>query len=208
MYFSKQNNTRKKKVKEPEIILDDSPFAFGPENQEVFVSPNAEGLDASIERPGDYLKPEEAPVVVEPERPREAAPGRNRGVITGNNTQEIGQRIKIAPDDLTNLGKASHSDFGNVFPENPNKGDVYLRTDYLPNRLFRFNGSSWVFVESNVRTTLTNKPLNGAPAADAQTRHTQVGSFINNNNTATINGVVVEERQALSKALKAKPDKL
>lgn len=152
---TKPKVTRKKKVKEiivaePEkIILDDSPFGFGPEKTEVFVSPNVEGLDASIERPGDYLKPEEAPVVVEPERPREAAPGRNRGVITGNNTQEIGQRIKIIPDDLTNLGKASHSDFGNVFPENPNKGDVYLRTDYLPNRLFKFNGNKWIELDKS-----------------------------------------------------------
>jgi hypothetical protein len=49
---------------------------------------------------------------------------------------------------------------------------------------------------------MTNKPVNGLPAAPALTRHNQVGSFINNNNTATIAGKVVEERQSLSKALK------
>jgi hypothetical protein len=92
--------------------------------------------------------------------------------------------------------------FGISFPFGPTVGAYHLRTDYLPNRLFRFNGSSWVFVESNVRTTMTNKPTNGLPVADALTRHTQVGSFINNNNTSTIAGKVVEERQSLSKALK------
>ncbi len=92
--------------------------------------------------------------------------------------------------------------FGIEYPFNPGIGAYHLRTDYLPNRLFRFNGSSWEYVESNVRMTMTNKPVTGVPAPDAQTRHTQIGSFINNNNTATIAGRVVEERQSLSKALK------
>ena len=92
--------------------------------------------------------------------------------------------------------------FGIEYPFNPGIGAYHLRTDYMPNRLFRFNGTSWEYVESNVRMTLTNKPVDGLPAPDAQTRHTQIGSFINNNNTATIAGKVVEERQSLSKALK------
>lgn len=92
--------------------------------------------------------------------------------------------------------------FGIEYPFNPGIGAYHLRTDYMPNRLFRFNGSGWEYVESNVRMTLTNKPENGLPAPDAQTRHTQLGSFINNNNTATIAGKVVQERQSLSKALK------
>ncbi len=92
--------------------------------------------------------------------------------------------------------------FGIEFPFNAGIGAYHLRTDYLPNRLFRFNGSSWEYVESSVRMTMTNKPVTGVPAPDAQTRHTQIGSFINNNNTATIAGKVIEERQSLSKALK------
>ena len=92
--------------------------------------------------------------------------------------------------------------FGIEYPVNPGIGTYHLRTDYLPNRLFRFNGKSWVYIESNVRMTLTNKPVDSLPAADALTRHTQLGSFINNNNTATIAGKVIEERQSLSKALK------
>jgi len=92
--------------------------------------------------------------------------------------------------------------FGIEYPFNPGIGAYHLRTDYMPNRLFRFNGNSWVYVESNVRMTLTNKPETGLPAPDPLTRHNQIGSFINNNNTATIAGKVVEERQSLSKALK------
>jgi hypothetical protein len=92
--------------------------------------------------------------------------------------------------------------FGIEYPVTPGIGAYHLRTDYMPNRLFRFSGNGWVYVESNVRMTMTNKPVDGIPAPDALTRHTQLGSFINNNNTATIAGKVIEERQSLSKALK------
>lgn len=92
--------------------------------------------------------------------------------------------------------------FGIEYPATPGVGAYHLRTDYLPNRLFRFNGKSWVYVETDVRMTLTNKPVDGLPAPATETRQTLIGSFINNNSTATIAGKVIEERQSLSKALK------
>jgi hypothetical protein len=81
-----------------------------------------------------------APVVVDIPNPRaaEAAPGRNRGVMF---TQPI------QADNTPNLGKASNTGFGNEFPISPEKGDVYLRTDYLPNRLYKFNGKKWIEVD-------------------------------------------------------------
>ena len=54
--------------------------------------------------------------------------------------------------------------------------------------------------------TLTNTPADGKPKPNSQTRQTQVTSFINNTNTATIAGQVVQERQALSQALKPRAD--
>ena len=89
------------------------------------------------ERPGDYVEPTvEAPQI--PERQREAAPAPNRGVMF---TQPV------QADNAPKLGKASNSDFGSTFPSNPEKGDVYLRTDNLPNRLFKFNGQKWIEVD-------------------------------------------------------------
>jgi hypothetical protein len=82
------------------------------------------------------------------------------------------------------------------FPSDTYDGDYFLRTDFLPNRLFRYNGNVWTKVEDKVRTTMT--PNN--------TRDTLKGSFINNTNTDTIAGEVVEERQSLSKALRPKAD--
>lgn len=96
--------------------------------------------------------------------------------------------------------------FGITFVPNPVNGQFHLRTDYYPNRLFRFNGDYWVKFEDNVRMTLTNTPADGKPKPNSQTRQTQVTSFINNTNTATIAGQVVQERQALSQALKPRAD--
>ncbi len=86
--------------------------------------------------------------------------------------------------------------FGIQFPRENQKGDYFLRTDFLPNRLFRYDGTRWVKVEDDLRMTLSN----------TLDRFTQKTSFINNTNTNTINGEIVEERQSLSKALKPKAD--
>jgi hypothetical protein len=87
--------------------------------------------------------------------------------------------------------------FGTSFPTtNINKGDYWLRTDYLPNRLFRYDGNRWIKVEDSVRLTTTNN----------STRNTFKTGFINNSSTTTINGLTVEQRQALSDALKPKAD--
>lgn len=95
--------------------------------------------------------------------------------------------------------------FGAAFPTGSLVvNQFHLRTDYFPNRLFRWNGKHWIRFEDNVRMTMTNKPTDGLPADKSVTKQTLKGSFINNNNTATIAGEVVPERQALSKALKNK----
>jgi hypothetical protein len=62
--------------------------------------------------------------------------------------------------------------FGIQFPESPIKDDFFLRTDFLPNRLFRFDGTRWVKVEDAVRMNMTNN----------DTRNTLKTGFINNNN--------------------------
>ena len=60
--------------------------------------------------------------------------------------------------------------FGIRFPENSAEGDYFLRTDYLPNRLFRFDGTRWVKYEDNVRMTMTM----------TDDRKTQKTGYINN----------------------------
>jgi hypothetical protein len=66
--------------------------------------------------------------------------------------------------------------FGLQFPVAAAEGDFFLRTDFMPNRLFRFDGRRWVKFEDSVRMTLTN----------SDQRQTRRLSFINNTETSGI----------------------
>ena len=89
------------------------------------------------------------------------------------------------------------SGFGTSFPtSNVNNGDYWLRTDFLPNRLFRYDGTRWVKVEDSIRLTTTND----------DTRKNWKTKFVNASGSTTINGLTVEQRQSLTDALKPKAD--
>ena len=75
---------------------------------------------------------------------------------------------------------------GISFPTQTASGDYFLRTDFMPNRLFRNDGNIWVKVEDSVRMTMTNTPTNGQPAPNNQTRQTYKTSFINNSETTGV----------------------
>jgi hypothetical protein len=99
---------------------------------------------------------------------------------------------------------------GISFPANPVNGQFALRTDYLPNRLFRFDGLRWRKFEDNVRMTMSNLGASdvaaGEPFAGKDVRLTQKSTFINNSTVRTIDGHTVKEKQSLSKALRPEAD--
>jgi len=82
------------------------------------------------------------------------------------------------------------------FPGDAQEGDFVLRLDFLPNRLFRFNGTRWVKIEDDVRSKLT--PGTGNTLRDG---------FINNTSTITADdNTIVSSKQALSDVLKPRED--
>jgi len=85
---------------------------------------------------------------------------------------------------------------GISFPTASVDGDYFLRTDYSPKRLFRYDGNRWIKLQDGVRVDLTN----------TDTRNTQKTTFINNPATSQIGGETVPEKQSLSKALRPKAD--
>jgi len=102
---------------------------------------------------------------------------------------------------LTGDGRAPNSlvtGAGIAFPANPASGDYFLRLDYLPNRLFRFDGSFWRKIEDAVRTNITPGAADNLTAREG---------YVNNTNTYTdAKGNVHNERQYLSQALTPKAD--
>jgi hypothetical protein len=86
---------------------------------------------------------------------------------------------------------------GVAFPMNPQEGQYALRLDYFPNRLFRYNGRTWIKIEENVRTDLTNGPQN----------NTLRSTFVNNTYTVrTVDQGNIPSRQSLSEILKPQAD--
>lgn len=112
-------------------------------------------------------------------------------------TLEMNPKGYLSGDGLAPDGLAVNA--GVAFPTVANMGDYFLRLDYLPNRLFRFDGTKWVKMEDNVRTNLTPGDPNN---------QTWRNSFINNTNTLTTStgDANVPERQSLDQALRPKAD--
>ncbi len=125
--------------------------------------------------------------------------------IDGNPlTDENGDPIYVGSTASTQFQSPDHNDYqgyltedgvpangapltaGIAFPLSPVTGQYCLRTDYLPNRLFRFTGSRWQKVENVLRHTMNN--LGESDIAEDQrfegkeNRQTQKTSFTNNSN--------------------------
>jgi hypothetical protein len=126
--------------------------------------------------------------------------------ITADNDQDradigIGSPISKVEGYLTGDGKAPNqliTGAGIAFPTNPKQGDYFLRLDYLPNRLFRYNGSYWSKIEDSVRTNLTPGAANNL---------TQRAGYVNNTTTYTDSaGNTHNELQPLSRVLTPRAD--
>jgi hypothetical protein len=53
------------------------------------------------------------------------------------------------------LPSTNQSGFGLEFPQNPHKGDTFVRTDRTPNQVYKFNGSDWIQVDKSVSDSYT-----------------------------------------------------
>jgi len=87
---------------------------------------------------------------------------------------DAGNPIYLEPTATTVFSNPTHKDYrgyitgdgippngaafsaGISFPMGPVNGQYCLRTDYLPNRLFQYNGRRWIKIEDNVRMTMSN----------------------------------------------------
>ena len=139
-----------------------------------------------------------------------------------------GSPVYLEPTSATNFTSPDRSDYdgyllgdgiptngvpfsaGIAFPIQPVEGQYCLRTDFLPKRLFRFNGTRWVKMEDNVRMTMSNLGASDTGPGDMfegrESRQTQKATFVNNDKVSRINGKDIKEKQSLSKALRPEAD--
>lgn len=102
-------------------------------------------------------------------------------------TGEDGLEVKSTPDSTTVQSGLS-------FPVNPNQGEFFMRTDFVPNRLFVYRGTRWHRIYDDISQIGWSEARVNA------------GPFINNdNNTSTKNsadGGSIAERQSLSRVFR------
>jgi hypothetical protein len=101
----------------------------------------------------------------------------------------IGADDGLPPNGISVIGS------GESFPvSGVNEGDYFLRTDFVPNRLFKKSGTRWLRVGEDTKQTwaAANKLLT---------------TFINNDNTSTAtDGEVTAEKTNLSQVVKPRTD--
>lgn len=84
---------------------------------------------------------------------------------------------------------------GTSFPAQPDNGDYYVRTDYDPRALFRFDNGRWRMQEQDYRQE------------EWSVAHRVLKQFINNDTTTTFDdGSQAPEKQSLFKAVKPRAD--
>jgi len=62
--------------------------------------------------------------------------------------------LGVVADDEGVPGEAG---FGPAFPENPTKGQMHLRVDFLPSRLYKWNGIKWIQVDKETTDSYTSE---------------------------------------------------
>jgi hypothetical protein len=89
---------------------------------------------------------------------------------------------------------------GITFPADPSVGDYFLRIDYLPNILYRWDGTLWVRIGLNNRSGVSFDTT-------IPSEQSQLASFINNEATLVLtDGTVIPQQQPLSSILTIQPD--
>jgi len=129
-------------------------------------------LKPMVYKPDPVTEPE-----VEQSRPTDYVPDTNEHLIQNTQSEikpskfvkvpETAPRVKVesppVPETL-NLRKlqpdnveatSTKSGFGIKFPDSSAKGDMFLRVDYLPNKLFKHNGFKWIEVDKDKTDSYT-----------------------------------------------------
>jgi hypothetical protein len=119
---------------------------------------------SDLERPGDYLTPPEEPVVIitdgvtkEVIAPSSEYLELDGGYVSYNGKHMNKNVLKDMRPDLFKLSTADarsvSTNFGTTFPTTALRGDVFVRVDVLPNRVYKFDGSKWMIINKEQTDT-------------------------------------------------------
>jgi hypothetical protein len=74
------------------------------------------------------------------------------GKVAHKPTELWKDQLEAKADDELSFNNA---DFGTEFPKNPQRGDAFIRVDYLPTKLYKWNGVKWIEVDKETTDAFT-----------------------------------------------------
>lgn len=80
------------------------------------------------------------------------------GPLSDEQIQQIKDSVfdfGLTADNADASAHSTNAGFGNKFPGEPTKGDLFLRVDYLPTKLFKWNGSKWIEIDKRLTDSYT-----------------------------------------------------
>jgi len=80
------------------------------------------------------------------------------GPLTDDQLQQIKNSaldFGLTADNLDAPSPSMNAGFGNKFPVEPSRGDLFLRVDYLPTKLFKWNGVKWIEIDKRMTDSYT-----------------------------------------------------
>ena len=74
-------------------------------------------------------------------------------------TKSLQEQLAPVADNFNPFAEKGSATFGTAWPTNPAKGDLFLKVDSKPNRLYKWNGRKWIEIDrQRVNDTLVYDP--------------------------------------------------
>ena len=152
-------------ISEPKVNIDPHPVGWmysavekvkekvkKPRKKKVKVEQPIQQESVSPERPGDYVEP-----IVEPEI---ETINISEGGYVNYKGQSMHESVlrNMHPELFTKAKKQTKNGFGNAFPLIAEMGDNFVRTDSIPNKVFKFNGRKWIEVNKERSEVYLDNP--------------------------------------------------
>ena len=153
-FIAKLNAVKPKEVNDDATLL---PADDAGHDEDVGEELQQAHLSDATEDAGE-LEPSEAEPVKEPEPIEIETEGvtihhNEGGYVLYEGKSMSKEALKgMRPELFANPDEGHHSDtsFGTAFPRYATKGDVFVRVDVLPNRVFKFDGDKWIEVSKDL----------------------------------------------------------
>jgi hypothetical protein len=148
------------KKEEPLVVTNSDPENNVPLAETIYVNPPDWGTTPipDFERPGDYVTPpEEDPEKAAIRAWKTANPEDtikhqrqlyDHGKIDHLPWEDAAHALGLEADNRPPTG--TMRGFGIAWPNNPVKGDTFLRVDRLPSALYKYNGQNWIEIDKNL----------------------------------------------------------